>query len=85
MWHKGKSLYVCATEGKAASRRMGSWKPGTRVLFDGFNLVWTTPLTRDGARSDRLWAGSALTGRRWLSGSRAVPASGGERAREARV
>jgi hypothetical protein len=55
------------------------------VRFDGFNLVWTTSLERDGQRSDRLWARGVLSGPRWLEGAQAVPAAGGDPAREARV
>jgi hypothetical protein len=87
VWHKGTSLYACTTVygHRPRSRRMGPYKPGTKVSFDGVDLAWTTALTRDGVRSDRVWAGSADTGRRWLDGKRLIPASGDQPEREARI
>jgi hypothetical protein len=87
VWHSGHSLFACTTVygHRPRARRMGPWDPKTRVAFDGVDMAWTTPLTRDGVRSDRVWAGSADTGRRWLTGSRLVPASGGQPQREARI
>jgi hypothetical protein len=87
VWHKGASLYACTTVygHRPRARRMGPYKPGTKVAFDGVNLAWTVPLTRAGVRSDRAWAGSADTGKRWLDGKRLVAASGDQPEREARV
>ncbi|HEX6389995.1 MAG TPA: hypothetical protein VFZ89_11120, partial [Solirubrobacteraceae bacterium] len=87
VWHKGASLYACTTVygHRPRARRMGPYKPQTRVAFDGVNVAWTTPLTRDGVRSDRAWAGSADTGRRWMDGKRLIPASGDQPEREARI
>lgn len=75
VWHHAGSLYACTTVyGRAPKpRRLGPWKPGTRVAFDGVDVVWSVPLTRDGVRSDRAWAASAEDGRRWLSGRRLLP------------
>jgi hypothetical protein len=86
-WHQAGSLYACTTVyGRAPRlRRLGPWKPGTTVVFDGVDAVWTVPLVRAGVRSDRVWAASAQTGRRWLSGTRLIPASAGAPAGEARV
>jgi hypothetical protein len=76
VWHQAGSVYACTTVyGRAPKlRRLGPWKAGTRVAFDGVNVVWTVPLARDGVRSDRAWAASAEDGRRWLSGRRLLPA-----------
>jgi hypothetical protein len=72
VWHQAGSLYGCTTVygRRPVLRRLGPWKPGTRVVFDGVDVVWTVPLVRAGARSDRVWAASAQDGRRWLSGHR---------------
>jgi hypothetical protein len=87
VWHKGDSLYACTTVyGHAPrSRRMGPYKAGTQVAFDGVNVAWTVPLRRDGRRSDRAWAASADTGKRWLEGKRLIPVSGDTPEREARI
>jgi hypothetical protein len=87
VWHSGTSLYACTTVygHRPRARRMGPYKPGTKVSFDGVNLAWTTPLTRDGVRSDRAWAGSADNGHRWMDGKRLIPASGDQPEREARI
>jgi len=87
VWHSKGSLYACTTVygHRPRARRMGPYKPGTKVAFDGVNIGWTVPLTRSGVRSDRAWAGSADTGRRWLEGKRLIPASGDAPEREGRV
>lgn len=80
VWHTGKSLYACTTVygHRPRARRLGPWDPKSRVAFDGVDVAWTTPLTRDGVRSDRVWAGNADDGSRWLVGSPLLP-SGEER------
>ena len=87
VWHQGTSLYGCTTiyGKKPATKRLGPWKPGTKVAWDGSTALWSVPLTRDGVVSDRMWAASAQDGRRWLTGTRLVPKSGEQPAREARV
>lgn len=87
IWHQGSSLYGCTTvyAHKPKSKRLGPWKPGTRVRFDGVNVVWSVPLVRDGVRSDRMWAANVDSASRWLTGTRIVPQSGDTPAREARV
>ena len=87
VWHAAGSLYACTTvyAKPPHRRRLGPWKRGAKVAFDGVNVVWTTPLVRNGVRSDRGWAGSAETGQRWLSGARLIPATAGAEPGEARV
>ena len=87
VWHRGRSLYACTTSGerRPATKRMGPWTPSTRVSFDGATVAWTTRVARGGTRVDRLWAGFAGDGSRWLSGAQAVPAAGDAPAAEARV
>lgn len=87
VWHQGGSLYACTTvyAKPPRARRVGPWKPGTKVAFDGVNAVWTVPLVRGGVRSDRVWGATAETGRRWLSGTRLIAPTAAAAAREARV
>jgi hypothetical protein len=88
VWHRGASLYGCTTVyGRAPhARRLGPWKPGTKVAWDGSDAVFSVPLTRGGTVvGDRLYAADAQDGRRWLLGTRAVPATAATAAREARV
>jgi hypothetical protein len=87
VWHQGRSLWACTTVygRRPQSVRLGPWRHTGRLVWDGLHVAWTQPLTRDGVRSDRLWAAEADTGKRWISGARAVPASAGGPAREARV
>src|SRR5207342_1569413 len=64
----------------------GPWSPKSRVDFDGMTAAWTTPLVRDGVRSDRAWLATADgPGKRWIGGARLIPASDGGPAREARI
>jgi hypothetical protein len=87
VWHAGPSLYGCTTVygRRPHARRLGPWRGAGAVRFDGVTAAWTVPLVRDGVRSDRVWAASAEDGRRWLSGTRLVPASAQGPAREGRV
>jgi hypothetical protein len=88
VWHHGASLYGCTTVyGRAPrTRRLGPWKPGTKVAWDGSHAVFSVPLTRSGTVvGDRLYAADAQDGQRWLLGARAVPRTARTDAREARV
>jgi hypothetical protein len=81
VWHKGHSLFGCTVvfNTRPRARRLGPWAPQTRVDFDGVEVAWTTPLVRNGVRSDRVWNASVQSGTRWASGARLVPG------REARI
>jgi len=87
VWHTKATLYGCTTAygRRPRTRRLGPWKPGTKVAWDGTQAVWTVPLVRAGVRSDRLYAASAQDGGRWLVGTRALPATATAAAAEARV
>jgi hypothetical protein len=88
VWHAGHSLFGCTVVygQKPHTVRLGPWSPKSRVAFDGVNVAWTTPLTRDGVRSDRAWlATTDGKGKRSLSGSRLVPAAGDLPEHEARI
>ncbi|HWH94153.1 MAG TPA: hypothetical protein VNT03_09860 [Baekduia sp.] len=87
VWHTKATLYGCTTVYGRAPRtvRLGPWKPGTKVAWDGGEAVWSVPLVRGGVRSDRIYAGSAQDGTRWLLGTRALPATANSAAGEARV
>ena len=87
VWHERASVYACTTvyAHKPVARRMGPWTKQTRLAFDGVDLAWTTRVVRGGVPYDRVWAGSADTGKRWQSGARLVPASASTPAREARI
>src|SRR4051812_28461331 len=87
VWHQGTSLWACTTvyARRPQSVRVGPWRAKGRLVWDGLHVAWTQPLTRDGVRSDRLWAAEADTGKRWITGARAVPAGAGGPAHEARV
>lgn len=87
VWHKGGSLYACTVVygTKPRAVRVGRWAPQTRVDFDGVTVVWTTPLTRDGVRSDRVSAADVQAGRRWMTSRRLLPAGDGTPSREARI
>jgi hypothetical protein len=87
IWHTKATLYGCTTVYGRRPRtvRLGPWKAGTKVAWDGVTAAWSVPLVRDGVRSDRLYAGSAEDGHRWLLGRRALPATGTAPAGEARV
>lgn len=88
VWHQGASLYACTTVYGRAPRavRLGPWKTGTKVAWDGSDAVFSVPLTRNGkVVGDRVYAADAQDGRRWLLGTRAVPKTTTTAAREARV
>jgi hypothetical protein len=87
VWHSGHSLYACTTGyGRAPrARRLGPWDSGTKVAWDGSSAAWSVPLTRNGVRSDRGWVASAEDGKRWLLGTRLIPATTSTPAAEARV
>lgn len=87
VWHAGGSLYGCTTVygRRPHTQRLGPWRGAGPLRFDGVTAAWTVPLVRGGVRSDRVWAASAEDGRRWLSGTRLVPASSQGPAREGRV
>src|SRR4051812_25373084 len=59
VWHTKATLYGCTTVyGRAPrTKRLGPWKPGTKVAWDGSQAVFSVPLTRDGhIVGDRLYA-----------------------------
>ncbi len=87
VWHKGHSLFGCTVvfDTKPRARRLGPWAPQTRVDFDGVEAAWTTPLVRNGVRSDRAWNASVQSGTRWALGARLVPRTPTAPAREARI
>jgi hypothetical protein len=88
VWHQGASLYGCTTVYGRAPRsvRLGPWKAGTKVAWDGSHAVFSVPLTRGGkVVGDRIYAADAQDGRRWLLGTRAMPKTATTAAREARV
>jgi hypothetical protein len=88
LWHQKGSLYGCSTVYARPPRsvRLGPWRGGNGpVAWDGIAAAWTTPRVVDGVRSDRVWVASLDSGKRWLSGARAVPPSGSTPGREARV
>jgi hypothetical protein len=76
VWHDSKSLLACTTvyDHRPGARRLGPWKPGTKVAWDGVNAVWTVRH----AAGDRMWAANADNGKRWLSGTKLVPGAPGE-------
>jgi hypothetical protein len=88
VWHAGSSLYACTTVyGRAPrARRVGPYRPGIKVAWDGSHVVWSVPHQVGGkVVGDRLYAADGQDGRRWLLGPRAIPASASGPAREARV
>jgi hypothetical protein len=87
VWHTKATLYGCTTVygRRPHTQRLGPWKAGTKVAWDGVRAAWSVPLVRDGVRSDRLYAASAEDGARWLVGTRALPKSVSAPAAEARV
>ena len=87
VWHQGKSLYACTTVygRKPRAVRLGPWRGHAKVAWDGVTAAWTVPLVREGTRSDRVWIASAESGRRWVAGARAVPASASGAAHEGRI
>jgi hypothetical protein len=87
IWHSGHSLYGCSVEYDEGVfvRRLGPWAPGTKVAFDGANVVWTVPTTVGGFRFDRVWGANVHDGLRWLTGTKPVPQGPGHRFLDARV
>ena len=87
IWHRASSVYGCTTVfgHSPRTRRLGPYKTGVRVAFDGVNVAFTVPLVRNGVRSDRLYAVNVDSGSRWLAGRLLVPATAGSPEREARV
>jgi hypothetical protein len=87
VWHRGTKLFACTTVyGHAPkSRYLGPWAPGTKVAFDGVNLGWTVRTVAEGRSTDRVWAGSADTGKRWMLAQKPNPGGATKAAREVRV
>jgi hypothetical protein len=88
VWHQGASLYGCTTVygHRPRSLRLGPWRPGAKVAWDGSDAVWSVPLTRGGkVVGDRVYAADAQDGKRWLLGARALPKTVTTAAGEARV
>jgi hypothetical protein len=87
VWHRGTSLYACTTVyGHAPqTRRVGPYAPATKVAFDGVNLAWTVRMTKQGRRTDRVWAANVDSGRRWMLAQKPNPAGGDKAARETLV
>src|SRR5690348_10062111 len=54
VWHTKATLYGCTTVygRKPRTQRLGPWKAGTKVAWDGARAAWSVPLVRDGVRSD---------------------------------
>lgn len=87
VWHRGLKLYACTTVYAHApkSRYMGPWSSGTKVSFDGVNLAWTVRSTAAGKSTDRVWAGSADTGKRWMLAQKPNPGGATLADREVRI
>lgn len=74
VWHAKGSLYACTTVygRKPNNKRLGPWKTGGKVAWDGSDAVWSVPLTKNGkVVGDRVYAADAEDGSRWLLGARA--------------
>lgn len=74
VWSSGSSLYACTTVygRQPNARRLGPWRSGGKVAWDGSDAVWSVPLTRGGhVVGDRVYAADAEDGSRWLLGARA--------------
>lgn len=87
IWHERRTLFACTTNtfsGKARTARLGPWTSGGRAVANGSYVTWSTRRNIDGTQVDRMWAGS-VDGRRFLSGTRAIPASGTSPAQEGPV
>lgn len=87
IFHERRSLFACTTltaSGRPKTVRMGPWAPGGRAVSDGSYVAWTTRAVENGARADRVWAGS-VDGRRFLKAQAVVPPSGPNWARTGRV
>jgi hypothetical protein len=78
VWQANGSLYGCTTVygRKPTTRRLGPWRTGGKVAWEGSDAVWSVPLTRSGkVVGDRIYAADAEDGSRWLLGARALPAA----------
>ncbi len=75
IWHQGDSLYACTTGYGVAprSKRLGPYAPGTRVALGGTNVAWTVRQTKEGRRTDRVWAADLFSGRRWMLAQKPNP------------
>ena len=74
VWSSGSSLYACTTVyGRKPNKvRLGPWRSGGKVAWDGSDAVWSVPLIRGGkVVGDRVYAADAEDGSRWLLGARA--------------
>jgi hypothetical protein len=74
VWYSGSSLYACTTVyGRKPNKvRLGPWRTGGKVAWDGSDAVWSVPLTKSGkVVGDRVYAADAEDGSRWLLGARA--------------
>jgi hypothetical protein len=74
VWTAKGSLYACTTVygRKPNAVRLGPWRTGGKVGWDGSDAVWSVPLTRGGkVVGDRVYAADAQDGSRWLLGARA--------------
>ncbi len=77
VWQAKGSLYACTTVygRKPNSVRLGPWRTGGKVAWDGSDAVWSVPLKKSGKTvGDRVYAADAEDGSRWLVGTRALPA-----------
>lgn len=87
VWHERRTLFACTTmrmSGRPKTVRLGPWTSGGRAVSDGSYVAWTTKKNIDGTKVDRLW-GASVKGPRFLSGARAIPASGPVPAQEGMV
>jgi hypothetical protein len=74
VWHAGGSLYACTTiyGRKPNQKRLGPWRTGGKVAWNGSDAVWSVPRAKAGkVVGDRVYAGDAQDGSRWLLGARA--------------
>ncbi|HET6508578.1 MAG TPA: hypothetical protein VFG42_17430 [Baekduia sp.] len=74
VWTAKGALYACTTVygRKPNAVRLGPWRGGGKVAWDGSDAVWSVPLTRGGrVVGDRVYAADAEDGSRWLAGARA--------------
>jgi hypothetical protein len=91
VWHAGDRLHSCTTvdgarlHGTPRMRTLGPWARGTKVDVSGVDVAWTVPATMPGVDADRVWAASAESGVRWLTGTRIDPGTPGGHFRDGRV
>jgi hypothetical protein len=87
VWHSGSSLYACTTVyGRAPkARRVGPYRPGIKLAWDGSHVAWSVPIERLTVVSDRVYAADAQDGRRWMLGRKAVPETMTDAAAEGRI